>query len=208
MSAKKPSLENTRNFHLFRNLYNRVLKAAKKKYFDDEFQKNTRNLKKTWELINSAINSVKSKQSISTLFVNGINVTDPCIIANELNKFFLSAPLTIVEKIPFAEPPEVKFHNPISFSMNDSPITETEIIEAVNLLLPKKSEDMYGFSMKFIKKVILCIVNPLYHVFFKSFETGTVPSQLKIAKVVPIFKNKTISQWKKNLKKETFKLYV
>ncbi len=135
LSAKKPSLENTRNFHLFRNLYNRVLKAAKKKYFDDEFQKNTRNLKKTWELINFAINSVKSKQSISTLFVNGINVTDPCIIANELNKFFVSAPLTIVEKIPFAEPPEVKFHNPISFSMNDSPITETEIIEAVNLLL-------------------------------------------------------------------------
>jgi len=48
---------------------------------------------------------------------------------------------------------------------------------------------MFGFSMAFIQKVITSIATPLYHVFFKSFESGCIPSQLKLAKVIPIFKN-------------------
>ena len=40
-----------------------------------------------------------------------------------------------------------------------------------------------------IKKLISSIATPLYHIFTKSFECGVIPSQLKIAKVVPIFKS-------------------
>jgi retron-type reverse transcriptase len=43
--------------------------------------------------------------------------------------------------------------------------------------------------MYFLKNLILQLVTPLTHIFNLSFLNGVVPYQLKIAKVVPIFKS-------------------
>jgi len=43
--------------------------------------------------------------------------------------------------------------------------------------------------MFFIKKVILSISAPLKHIFNLSFNSGSIPNQLKIAKVIPIYKS-------------------
>jgi hypothetical protein len=42
--------------------------------------------------------------------------------------------------------------------------------------------------MYLLKKVIVHIADPILHIFNKSLLHGTVPSKLKIAKVVPVFK--------------------
>jgi len=187
--SKNPSRDNIKRYHDFRNLYNRITRIAKKNYYDEQFQKNTRNLKKTWELIFSAMNCDNSKLPLTQLFSNGITYTNPADIANELNKFFVSAPLKIVEKIPPADPPVSVLRTEKTFNFTDSPITLTEISDTVSQLLSKKSEDMYGLSMNFIKSVLSCITLPLFYIFTKSLESGIVPSQLKIARVVPIFKS-------------------
>jgi Reverse transcriptase (RNA-dependent DNA polymerase) len=43
--------------------------------------------------------------------------------------------------------------------------------------------------MHFLKNITLQLLKPLNHVFNLSFSSGTVPTQLKIAKIVPIFKS-------------------
>lgn len=43
--------------------------------------------------------------------------------------------------------------------------------------------------MCLVKEVIHCIIKPLTHICKKSFLCGTVPDQMKIAKVIPIYKN-------------------
>ena len=43
--------------------------------------------------------------------------------------------------------------------------------------------------MYFLKNVIDSIATPLIHIFNLSFAQGVVPSQLKIAKIIPIFKS-------------------
>ena len=43
--------------------------------------------------------------------------------------------------------------------------------------------------MSFVKRIIQIIFIPLKHVISLSLSSGTVPSQLKIAKIVPIFKS-------------------
>jgi hypothetical protein len=50
-SFSSPSPVNTLQFKNFRNLYNRVVTAAKKMYYDQQFKINQSNLKKTCELI-------------------------------------------------------------------------------------------------------------------------------------------------------------
>jgi hypothetical protein len=49
--------------------------------------------------------------------------------------------------------------------------------------------DFNGLSSLFVKKIQLSISTPLFHIFSKSFETGLIPSQFKIAKIIPLFKS-------------------
>ena len=80
-------------------------------------------------------------------------------------------------------------HNNNVFSLKNSPVTISEILEATKLLQDKKTPDHNGISSNFLKKIIFNIAKPLHHILQQSFEKGIVPSQLKIAKVIPIFKN-------------------
>ena len=86
----------------FRNLYNIITKAAKKRYFEDELSKNRSNLKKTWSLIRQAVKlkSSKSAAILNTILINDVEVHDPLLIAEHLNSFFSSAPALIINNIP------------------------------------------------------------------------------------------------------------
>ena len=113
------------------------------------------------------------------------------LIAEHLNKFFASAPADIIKEIPPTPEPETEPDSqdvPI-FNMSDNEVTAREIVDTVKLIEPKKSCDVGGVSMFFVKKCIYSIAQPLKHVFGLSFSTGIVPDQFKIAKVVPIYKS-------------------
>ena len=51
---------------------------------------------------------------------------------------------------------------------------------------------MFGISMFTIKQFASTLIEPLYSITYKSFETGKIPEQLKIAKVIPINQSQTI----------------
>ncbi len=188
--SKDPSEVNKSTFCTYRNIYNKLVRAAKKLYFDREFKKHQSNLKKTWDLIKFAINSEqKNHQQFDEIFVDGIKHTDPLKIAHELNNFFINAPLKIVSEIPGCNlNPVREIIHEKCFSLSESPVTRSEIMDAIAQLQPKKSNDMYDISMFTIKKFVSSLIEPLYHIIFKSFETGKIPEQLKIAKIVPIHK--------------------
>jgi hypothetical protein len=79
--------------------------------------------------------------------------------------------------------------NDNELSFTKIPLTFSEILEACKQLESKTSLDFEGLSLHFVKKVILSIHAPILHVFRLSLSSGVVPSQFKIAKVVPVFKN-------------------
>ena len=189
LHSKDPTPENREKFKKYRNLYNSLIRISRKLFYDEEFQKHSSNLKKTWQLIQDVIRSGGvNKDPISEIFVSGISYTSPIDIATKLNEFFISAPTAIVNELPATDFPTPKFNTPLNFNLTDSPVTQSEIIEATSQLQNKTSEDLFGVSMSFIKNCIQLISKPLHDIIYKSFESGVVPSQLKIAKVVPIYK--------------------
>jgi len=121
----------------------------------NNYKRTSEILKKTWDILRSVINSGGPKRDpISELFVNGVNYTEPLQIANILNDFFINEPMNIANSIPPSDSePDVFFVNPIPFSFSASPVTVTEIVEATAQLQCKKSEDMNGLSVFFIKKI-------------------------------------------------------
>ena len=68
------------------------------------------------------------------------------------------------------------------------PTDEHEIINMTNNLKSSSSEGFDNISMKIIKTTVHQVAMPLAHIFKQSFLTGTVPDNMKIAKIVPILK--------------------
>ena len=69
------------------------------------------------------------------------------------------------------------------------PIDEIELCNTVKLLPRNKAPGHDEVSASVVKSVIMNIAKPLTHIFNLSFCIGKFPNQLKLAKVVPIFKS-------------------
>jgi Reverse transcriptase (RNA-dependent DNA polymerase) len=170
-----------------------LIKAAKKLYYDKQFVIHQSNLKKTWSLIFEAIKKSSPKlDSINEILVDNSVINDPLLMANCFNDFFTSIASTIAEEIlPTDRPPDLINPDPDSplFSFQSDPVMSDEIISCFNELQKKKTPDVNSLSVHFIANYSLTIFGPLKHIFNLSFTSGIVPSQLKVAKVIPIFKS-------------------
>jgi len=63
-----------------------------------------------------------------------------------------------------------------------------EILKITGNLKTNKSSGHDNLCPKLVKNVADYVVFPIQRLFNMSFESGIVPSKLKIAKVIPIFK--------------------
>ena len=51
LQLKSPTVSICSNYKTFRNLYNTVIRAAKKTYFHTQIENNSKNLRKTWQIL-------------------------------------------------------------------------------------------------------------------------------------------------------------
>ena len=93
-------------------------------------------------------------------------------MVESFNNFFATAAVNVVSNInPSLNSPTEKIpYNETVFSLKNSPVTVSEILEATKLLQDKKTPDHYGISSNFIKKIIFTISRPLHHIFLLSFD--------------------------------------
>ena len=70
-----------------------------------------------------------------------------------------------------------------------SPTNEDELIKiAFSCLKPNKSSGFDNIKPSILRRVIVFIVKPLSHIINCSLVSGNVPDDLKIAKVIPVYK--------------------
>ena len=69
------------------------------------------------------------------------------------------------------------------------PTTEEEILDIVKKSEDKNSTDSDDLSMLTLKKVFLSICSPFTNICNKSLSNGVFPNNMKIAKVIPLFKS-------------------
>ena len=67
-------------------------------------------------------------------------------------------------------------------------ISPEMIQETILQIETKTSLDIDGLNTKVLKSVASCIACPLAHIFNLSFESGLVPTRLKVSRTVPVFK--------------------
>ena len=191
-SVKNPRDQIINKFKTYRNLYNKVIKASKKMYFQSELIKHQSNLKKTWSLLRKAVNNKSKKDnSIQNIIIDGSLVNNPFLMAEHFNIFFSNVANNIVSQIHPVNTPLLNTEHPVDSPLNFSndPVSPSDILEAMDSITEKATQDFNGISTIFLKKVIRNIATPLSHIFTRSLVTGQVPQKLKIAKIIPLFKS-------------------
>ena len=71
---KFPTVENIERFTQYNNLFNKIKRAAKRKFFREKLEENKSNIKETWRIINMALNRNKTKKVIPLLLNIKTNV--------------------------------------------------------------------------------------------------------------------------------------
>ena len=111
-------------------------------------------------------------------------------IAEHLYNFFINTSRNIIGTIPQVNS---TFHqylpNPIVQSMFIDPVDPYDIKTIINKLKPKTSSGFDDISCKLMKLSVNYITDPLAYIINLSLSSGIVPRQMKVAKVVPIFKS-------------------
>ena len=193
----KPTPENIQKYKDYNNQYNYIKRALKKQYYETKLLETKDNLKATWNVLKNII-GLKSKQSKFPTYFKSDNrtITDQIDIVNEFNQFFANVGENVSSKLPRNQnDPQIylrqKYQN--SFFMN--PLTQTEIITIANSLKTKTSMGHDGMPTKMLKEIIQEISVPLCHILNKSIENGIVPKHMKIARVIPIYKNGNPNQF-------------
>ena len=186
---KCPTESNLQQFKMYNTIYNKLRRAAKRLYYDKQFEKFAKNSKQTWSVIREVIGSCKQKDQIPTFFKqNGELIFDTMEIVKGFNNFFTGVGPELAADI---EPSDITFErflidNNNANTFTFAKISEIDILNICKELKPKLSSGEDFISTKLLKHIAPIIITPLHYLINLSLEKGFVPKQLKLAKVIPV----------------------
>ena len=189
--VRKPTEINSKKFKLYNAIYNKLRRISKKMYYDKQFSKFTSNCKQTWSVIREIIGSKKERSQIPDFFRdNNQLVKDNLDIANGFNNFFSQVGPKLASEIGLSDVSFDSFlseSNPLNFEFHR--ISETDILKICRQIKPKLSSGTDFISNKLLKHIAPIIIEPLHYLINLSLDSGYIPRELKIAKIVPVFKD-------------------
>lgn len=113
-------------------------------------------------------------------------ITNPAVIANEFNNFFVNIGPSLADKIPNTPLSTSGFNCP-SHPFVFDPITEKELTDTI-IKLKSCASGHDELKSDILKKCLPYIIKPLLHILNSSLMTGIFPEQFKLAKVIPLYK--------------------
>ena len=171
-------------------IYKAAVREAKRNYYSNKFNEHSKDMKKTWEIINTLIKKGKKTHSIPGLFQDSNkDYSTFSEIAEGFNSFFVNVGPRLANEIPQCE----KYFQDYMGEPTDQHfvfqnITEDIIYQTLSKLQPKKSSSHDNISTKLLVEIMPCIIFPIIHIFNLSLKMGFIPNDYKRAKVIPIFK--------------------
>ena len=186
----KPTENNHKKFKTYRNRLHGLIRKSKRMFYFKKFNKIKNDMRQTWKTINTVLGRTQNKR-LSEKFKkdSGTTITDPVIISNEFNDFFVNVGPKLASEIHNMGKNYYDYmQSPFTKSIFMKPIVESEITKIISKFDQNKSAGHDDIGNFVIKKVVDEISSPLTEIFNLSLTTGKVPEQLKTAKVIPIYK--------------------
>ena len=139
-----------------------------------------------WGLLNETLNRNIRKQT--QFSHNNRTTSDPEVIANTFNEYFINIGESLADQIPEAPLFDVYLNNPSETAFSFQPVCE----ENISIIIKKmKNKCSYGhdlISNIMINKAHDPLIKPLTLLINQSLSSGELPNDLKISRVKPLFK--------------------
>ena len=103
MSLKHPTAYNETLYKQYRNMTTRLLRIEEKQYYQSQIEANRDNIRKTWMVIKQAINRKRASTGSDKFYHADSNsgiTSDPAVITNAFNNFFVNIGPILSSKIP------------------------------------------------------------------------------------------------------------
>ena len=180
----------------YKNKLSNLLRSAEKYHYHQKLAQSQNLLKSSWKIIKEAMGQSNIHKPQAEFHINGSNITDNKLIADEFNKYFVNIGPNLISKLPQSTPNPTTF---MSASRTYPSIfltpTTTDEIKSIMLHLKSSSPGYDGITLPILKHIFQIIANTLTHLINLSLQNGIVPNEIKIAKVTPIYKTNDPSQF-------------
>ena len=148
----------------YNSLLRRTIREAKRLYFNEQFNKNRSDVRKTWATKSEIIQKTKNKPSgIKYVLSEGKRISDPADIAEKINNFFIRMSSTLADKIKRPEGIHYRqfLHQNILSSFKFDLIDEKKLTYVARCLHNKSSSGKDGISLKLLKYLLPGLSKPL-----------------------------------------------
>jgi len=165
-----------------------MIKRVKAKYFADVFHSKIGNVSDTWRSINLLLNRRTKKDIPIEVTSDGNTITEPNEIAECFNTYFSNVAQKLSDQIPYTNSSPLSFMGDrINSSFFVAPVSINEVMAVINTLKCKSFNlsSVPTFVLKHCADLLSPVITELFNM---SVRVGKFPSNLKIARVVPVFK--------------------
>lgn len=169
-------------YNTARNKATKAARTKKRKYYENKFKKSIGDNKKTWETIKQVLyngNKKPKKNPISTM-------KNKKIFINQINKFVATIGKKLAEKFEKNDITHYPITTTARFKLQ--PITEEDLTITIRNMKNTKSEGHDKISVDIIKRNIEHLKKNITIMINKIMETGTIPDNMKITKITPVYK--------------------
>jgi len=190
--VSRPNLENKAAYTRYKNKLVALIREARRAYYVRLLTTDKSQVQQIWRVYSELLGrNTKSKtDTISKLVFDGKSITGDHSISNAFNDYFVKVAKDLQDSFPDNDNYKAYLNDQYNESMFLTPITEDELRKVIERLPPNKAAGLDGINSNMIKQTASMIVSPLTHIFNLSFSQAIVPTQLKISKVIPVFKKK------------------
>jgi hypothetical protein len=186
---KTKSLVDHKRYKMYRNKLHHLLRSSERRYYQELLGYNKDNLRKTWMVIKEIINKKKSSVKTDYFLHNNKKITNNKDIANLFNDFFVNIGKSLSQKIPVSQRNALSYFDRVyNRSLFLIPTHAEELRQIIKNIRKDGSSGYDDFSPKVFCSSYESMLDPLVYIINLSLSQGFFPDELKIAKVIPLFK--------------------
>ena len=196
--VKTPTPENKAEYDKLKLFCEKHVDLAKTKYRKAYFDKYQFDSRKQWQMMNSLLGRKKKTSDINKLVnSDGTTVNSPSSIADSFNTYFSSIASNLKQKSDENTSPNSNgdsyrqfLHGPVCRSMYLEEVDGSEVHKIIANFKNKSTRDTKIEALK-VANSSFSFTAVMADIINKSFTQGVFPEQMKVAKVVPIYKEGT-----------------
>ena len=181
-------------YKTYNSTLRKTLRKAKTSFYKDKCREFKTQMKKLWKLINEIAGKHNDKSNlVEYLKVGDLHVYSAKKISNSFAKYFSEVGKKFADRIPTPSKSITEYLQLMESNTKSiflAPTDENEIKIIATELLNKMSSGHDQISNVLLKETMGHIVEPLSHIFNQSILNGEFPDSMKLADVVPLYKNK------------------